>query len=180
MSGVTDISPSTFLSDSLSLLMGNFFALMGNSAGTAFPTVNLRESMFFYHTAEKKVYVLARMLPTVEWKELLDLNALLGSAGNRVAYYNEVQNLLSQKQANVTGAATTLLTNNLVADIVAITNPEGKIVSSDVAVTKLAFIKTLTSNAQTQLDGKQNKVTISTVPPTASEGVNNDVWMVIE
>ena len=51
MSSVNDIAPSTYLSDSLALLMGNFFALMGNSAGTAFPTVNLRESMFFFHTS---------------------------------------------------------------------------------------------------------------------------------
>ena len=180
MSSVNDIAPSTYLSDSLALLMGNFFAIMGNSAGTAFPTVNLRESMFFFHTSQKKVYVLARVTPAAEWKELLDLNLLLSSGTNRVAYFDEVAQALGGKQNTIDGAASTILASNLAQSFALASDAAGKVIATDVPSSKLQHIKNLTSDAQAQLNNKQKKIVISTVPPSAGDGVNGDVWMVIE
>lgn len=57
-------------------------------------------------------------------------------------------------QNSITGAISTLLTSNLNANIVPISNSEGKIVSSDVKKSELDFLKGVTSNIQTQLDDK--------------------------
>lgn len=180
MTQIHDITPETFISDSLALLMGNFFSLLGHSAGSGFPSLNLREGMFFLHTTQKKIYVLASVSPTAQWKELLDLNRLLSSSTDRVAYLDEVAQALSEKQDTVTGAASSVLTNNLSANKAVATDTDGKLVALAVTVAELGRLAGVSSNVQQQLNGKQNAITVSTAVPTAADGVNGDIWLVME
>lgn len=180
MAQLQNISPSTYISDSLALLMGNFFALLGHSSGSAFPSENLRESMFFFHTGEKRLYLLLSITPTPKWNEILDLNVLLGSTGNRPAYLQEMTLALSGKQPTIEGAVTTVLTSNLPSTKVLISNADGKVTASSLASTKLDHLSDVTSAIQAQLNGKQSKAIISAAPPGATDGANGDIWLVIE
>lgn len=60
------------------------------------------------------------------------------------------------KQAAITGAATTITTNNLTASRVLVSNSSGKIAaSSSVTTTELGYLDGVTSSVQTQLNNKQ-------------------------
>ena len=57
----------------------------------------------------------------------------------------------------ITGAATTIDTEDLAASRAIISNTDGKIAVSDITTTELGYIDGVTSNVQTQLDNKQAK-----------------------
>ena len=57
----------------------------------------------------------------------------------------------------ITGAATTIDTEDLAASRAIISNTDGKIAVSDITTTELGYIDGVTSNVQTQLDTKQAK-----------------------
>ena len=57
----------------------------------------------------------------------------------------------------ITGAATTIDTEDLAASRAIISNSDGKIAVSDITTTELGYIDGVTSNVQTQLDNKQDK-----------------------
>ena len=57
----------------------------------------------------------------------------------------------------ITGAATTIDTEDLAASRAIISNTDGKIAVSDITTTELGYIDGVTSNVQTQLDNKQDK-----------------------
>jgi len=65
-----------------------------------------------------------------------------------------IQTQIDSKQATITGAASTVVSSNLSANIVAVTNGSGKLASSSVGTTQLGYISTLTSDAQTQLNAR--------------------------
>ena len=67
---------------------------------------------------------------------------------------SNVQTQLDAKQATVTGAATTVTSNDLTASRAVISNASGKVAVSDVTSTELGYLDGVTSNVQTQLDGK--------------------------
>lgn len=67
---------------------------------------------------------------------------------------SDIQTQLNAKQATITGAASSVVTSNLSANIVAISDGSGKIASSAVTTTVLGYISTLSSNAQTQINTK--------------------------
>lgn len=62
---------------------------------------------------------------------------------------------LDTKQDKITGAATTITDDNLTASRALISNSSGKVVASTVTSTELGYLDGVTSNVQTQLDGKQ-------------------------
>ena len=64
------------------------------------------------------------------------------------------QSALSGKQATITGAATTITDNNLTANRVLISNNSGKVTVSEVTSAELGYLDGITSNVQSQLDGK--------------------------
>lgn len=68
------------------------------------------------------------------------------------------QTALNGKQATVTGAATTITTNNLTADRAVISNGDGKVAVSAVTSTELGYLAGVTSNIQSQLNSKQGTV----------------------
>lgn len=62
--------------------------------------------------------------------------------------------------AAITGAATTIDTENLTANRALISDANGKVaVSSTITTTELGYLNTVSSNIQTQLDGKQASIT---------------------
>ena len=67
---------------------------------------------------------------------------------------SNVQTQLNAKQATVTGAATTITGSNLAASRAVASDASGKIVASDVTSTELGYLDGVTSNVQTQLNGK--------------------------
>lgn len=62
---------------------------------------------------------------------------------------------LSGKQDEITGAATTITNSNLTANCTLISDANGKVAVSDVTSTELGYLDGVTSNVQTQLNGKQ-------------------------
>ena len=53
-----------------------------------------------------------------------------------------------------TGAASTILSTNLAADVVVVSDANGKIATSPVSTTELGYVQGVTSAIQTQIDGK--------------------------
>lgn len=93
-----------------------------------------------------------------------DLNVLDGLAAQNVSVAeighldgvtSDIQTQLDSKQATITGAATTIDTENLTANRALISNGSGKVaVSSTITTTELGYLNSVTSNIQTQLNGK--------------------------
>jgi len=94
---------------------------------------------------------------------------------------------LDTKQATVTGAATTIVTDDLTADRALLSDATGKVAVSAVTNTELGYVSGVTSAVQTQIDGKVskagdtmtgdlvmgvNKVTSSYVPAASTDLTN--------
>ena len=67
----------------------------------------------------------------------------------------DITNLQNNKQNNITGGASTITTANLTANRALISNGSGKVAVSAVTNTELGYLDGVTSNIQTQLNGKQ-------------------------
>ncbi len=73
---------------------------------------------------------------------------------------------LAKKQDVVTGAATTVLTENLAAEVVTVTDASGKLAASTVTTAELGYLTGVTENIVTSLGNKQD--TIGYVPVDAN------------
>lgn len=62
-------------------------------------------------------------------------------------------------QQTITGAASTIVSDNLTVSRAVVSNASGKVAVSDVTSTELGYLDGVTSNIQTQLNGKQTTVT---------------------
>ena len=71
---------------------------------------------------------------------------------------SSIQTQIDSKQATITGAATSIDTENLTASRALVSDTNGKVAVSDVTSTEIGYLDGVTSNIQTQLN------TISTVP----------------
>lgn len=74
------------------------------------------------------------------------------SATNVQSALNELD---TEKQTVITGAATTITTANLAINLALISNASGKVAVSAVTSTELGYVSGVTSALQTQLNGKQ-------------------------
>lgn len=70
-----------------------------------------------------------------------------------------LEGALDSKQATITGAATTIVSSDLATNRVVITSSTGKITVSSITNIELAYLSGLSSNLQTQLNGKQATIT---------------------
>ena len=70
---------------------------------------------------------------------------------------------LDGKQAKITGAATTITDNNLIANRALISNSSGKVEVSAVTSTELGYLDGVTSNIQTQLNNKLSSAPVTSV-----------------
>lgn len=73
-----------------------------------------------------------------------------------------IQTQLNGKQDTITGAATTVTTTDLTGSRVLVSNPGGKIAVSAVTTTEVGRLVGVTSDIQTQLNGKQTTVSLTT------------------
>lgn len=99
---------------------------------------------------------------------------------------SNIQAQLDAKQATITGAASTVVTSNLAANIVVVTDASGKLSNNAITTTKLGYLGDVTSSVQSQLDAKQaaysTLVYVSSISdlPAANAGVitlaNNAVY----
>lgn len=80
------------------------------------------------------------------------------------------QNALNGKQATVTGGASTITSRNLTANRALISNSSGKVAVSAVTSTELGYLDGVTSNIQTQIDGKISATPIFTYTLSGSSG----------
>jgi hypothetical protein len=65
-----------------------------------------------------------------------------------------IQTQLGNKQATITGAATTIDSSNLTANRAVISNASGKVAVSAITSTELGYLDNVSSNIQTQINGK--------------------------
>lgn len=79
---------------------------------------------------------------TVDVTELSYLNGLTGN----------IQTQLNEKQSAISGAATTITSNNLTASRALVSDSSGKVSSSDITSTELGYLDGVSSNIQTQLN----------------------------
>ena len=70
---------------------------------------------------------------------------------------------IATKQATITGAATTITSNNLTASRVLVSDANGKVADSSVTTTELGYLSGVTSNIQTQLNAKADIVLLGWV-----------------
>ena len=76
------------------------------------------------------------------------------SHNHTIANVDNLQTSLDAKQATITGGASTITSSNLTANRALISNGSGKVAISDVTSTELGYLDGVTSNVQTQLNGK--------------------------
>ena len=65
-----------------------------------------------------------------------------------------IQTQINGKQATITGAATTIDSSNLTASRAVVSNSSGKVAVSAITSTELGYLDNVSSNIQTQLNGK--------------------------
>lgn len=63
-------------------------------------------------------------------------------------------------QAAITGAASSITSNNLTPNMLLVSNSSGKVAASSITTTELGYIDGVTSNIQDQLDGKMSSDTV--------------------
>lgn len=73
------------------------------------------------------------------------------------------QTALNGKQATITGGASTITSTNLIANRALVSNANGKVAVSDVTSTELGYLDGVTSNIQTQLNGKLSSAPVASV-----------------
>ena len=78
---------------------------------------------------------------------------------------SNIQTQLDGKQATITGGATTIVSSDLVINRALISTAAGKVTTSLTSAAELAFLQTVSSNVQTQLNGKEP--TVNLIPERA-------------
>ena len=84
---------------------------------------------------------------------------------------SNIQTQLDGKQGSLSGSATTIDTETLLASLAMVTDSNGKVAVSAVTATELGYVSGVTSNVQTQLNTKGTVNTLSdlSITSTASE-----------
>jgi len=112
---------------------------------------------------------------TIDTEDLTVSRALISNASGKVAVSavtdtelgyldgvtSAIQTQIDGKQVTITGAATTIDTENLTASRALISNASGKVAVSAVTDTELGYLDGVTSAIQTQIDSKQGTLTFN-------------------
>lgn len=102
---------------------------------------------------------------------------------------SSIQTQLNAKQASITGAATSIVSSNLTANRALLSDSSGKVAVSSISSTELGYLSGVSSNIQTQLNGKLGstsqaadslkisgkRITVGTSPH--SSPAVGDVWI---
>ena len=87
-----------------------------------------------------------------------DIESLQTDVGTLKTDVGQVKTALNFKQDTITGGASTITDNNLIANHALVSNGSGKVEASTVTSTELGYLDGATSNIQTQLNKKIEKV----------------------
>lgn len=95
-----------------------------------------------------------------------------------------LQSTLNGKQATISGGASTITSSNLTANRALISNGSGKVAVSEVTSTELGYLDGVTSNVQTQLDGKAASSHGNHIPATQTANNakflrNDNTWQTV-
>ncbi len=78
---------------------------------------------------------------------------------------------LSAKEEKITGAAQSVVSENLPGDFALVSSPEGKIASCEITKEEILCLKGVSGSIKEALEGKQNKISFGTsLPDEAGEG----------
>ena len=144
---------------------------------------NTTESKLEYYDSGFKLiasedYVSAQITALIDSSPaaLDTLNELAAALNDDANFHTTVTNLINAKQNTVTGAATTIVSDDLTASRAVISNGSGKVAVSAVTDTELGYLDGVTSAIQTQLDSKGTTIsgaatTIVSSDLTASRAV---------
>ena len=119
---------------------------------------------------------------TIDAEDLTVSRALISNASGKVAVSavtdtelgylggvtSAIQTQINAKQATITGAATTIDTEDLTVSRALISNASGKVAVSAVTDTELGYLGGVTSAIQTQINGKQATLTYNA--PSSNNG----------
>jgi hypothetical protein len=81
----------------------------------------------------------------------------------------DLNTALEGKQATITGAASSITSDNLTGNRVVVSNTSGKVTVSAITTTKLGYLTDVTSNIQSQLDGKQAANLVTTLSSSSTD-----------
>jgi hypothetical protein len=108
----------------------------------------------------------------------LPANTAIGTVSSTEIGYldgvtSNVQAQINTKQATITGAATTVVSSDLTANVVVVANATGKIATSTVTITELGYLGGATSNVQAQIDTKAplNAPTFTNLVTVSATGI---------
>ncbi len=106
------------------------------------------------------------------------------SHNHTIANIDNLQTSLDAKQATVTGGASTITSSNLTTNRALVSDSSGKVAVSAVTSTELGYLDGVTSNVQTQLDGKAASSHGNHVPATQTANNakflrNDNTWQTV-
>jgi fructose-specific component phosphotransferase system IIB-like protein len=82
---------------------------------------------------------------------------------------SSIQTQLNNKQATITGAATTITSADLAIDRAVVSDGSGKVAVSATTATELGYVSGVTSSIQTQFGGKQDTITGAATTITSTD-----------
>ena len=97
------------------------------------------------------------------WKNSAAVSLSWGNITGTLSNQTDLQVALNGKQDTISGAASTIVSNNLVGGRVLVSNDSGKVTVSSITSTKLGYLSDVTSNIQVQLNGKLSSASIGTL-----------------
>ena len=88
---------------------------------------------------------------------------------------SNIQTQLNGKQASITGGASTITSSNLTVSRALVSSSSGKVAVSDVTSTELGYLDGVTSNIQTQLNGKSESSDLDDYLPLSGGTVTGNI-----
>jgi len=181
MTEITHIQPTDRISQGPSQIKDIILKVITNCAGNVFPTQDNAVGRLAFITADGDpqyanwICAYRGLNPDLSpnWQKLLKIDSPPPTAADFAA-------LAGAKQANITGAASTITANNLAADSVVVTNAAGKIIAVDIRAAELFALNDIRTDVtvQAQLNGKQPNIVASTADPVDTNYPENTVWLV--
>ena len=86
-----------------------------------------------------------------------------GGITGTLADQTDLQNALNGKEPTITGAATSITSNDLTASVVLVSDIDGKVAASSISTSKLGYLSDVTSSIQAQLNSKISSAAVSSL-----------------
>lgn len=150
--------------------LGTVLNFKGSKASySALPSSNTLGDAWYVEDEQAEYVWIEDSSKTKRWEKLgpaIDLSGYVtkaglatetGTATNNAMTQKAVTDALNEKQDTITGAATSIVSDDLTINKALISNAEGKVAASTVSSTELGYLAGVTSKIQTQLDAKLNE-----------------------